>query len=246
MKSLAILGLTLAMALAGCAKFPSNGSTSNTRVHITMTVAGQIKPQYVYIVAIRWAKDDPPFDKDHGPIPVIASPWGNGMFAGRVNMYMRWDSFQFPNYQLYRVTDAIPDDAFPTDGVAYNTNSISQNPPTPIAYVDVTDGGRTLDFDLDMSQIAPSTAEISQIKNLQINFLTMDRVPTGNDSGSKFWDALGNSRSSQDINDFITVPVNRNITYTNSTYLIPGLEISGDVDDPDLDIVDWSVQVSLP
>jgi len=241
MKRLAILGLTL--ALAGCAKFPSNGSTQNTKVHFSMTVAGTIKPQYVYVVAIRWAKTDPPFDPDHGPIPVIASPWGNGIVAGRCNVYMRWDSFQFPNYQMYRFSDAIPDDQFPTNGQAYNTNPVQQQP--PINYVDVTDGGRTIEFDLDMSQIAPSTAEIPQIRDLQVNFLTMDRVPQGGDSGSKVWDALGNT-TVFDSNDFITVSVDRNGTYSNSTVPLPGLEPSGDVADPDLDIVDWKIQVIRP
>ena len=75
MKKLGILGL--ALIAAGCAKFPGTGEGANTRVHITMTVAGHIKPNYIYVVAIRWAKDDPPFDQDHGPIPVLTQPWGN-------------------------------------------------------------------------------------------------------------------------------------------------------------------------
>ncbi|MCC7229405.1 MAG: hypothetical protein IT203_03360 [Fimbriimonadaceae bacterium] len=243
MKSVALL--IVGLLLAGCAKFPGSGATgNNTRVKITMTVAGVIKPNYIYVVAVRWAKANPPFDQNRGPIPVIASPWGNGIVAGRANIMMRWDAFQSPNYQLFRFTDPIPDNQFPTDGVAY----LTQNVPIgiPLDYTDLVANGKTLEFTLDMSQIAPSTAEIPQIRSLQINFLTMDRVPQGNDNGSKFWDALGNGSSPSEIDNFLTIPVDRNGSYSNASNPDNFTEPQGDVPDPDLDIVNWTVQVIRP
>lgn len=239
MKGLFLAGLVL---LAGCAKFPNGGASQNTRVHFKMTVAGRIKPNYIYIVAIRWAKDNPPFDQNRGPIPVIASPWGNGFVAGRANVFMRWDSFQVPNYQMFRFTDPIPDDQVPANQ-SYLTNW--QREKDPIDFVDVPDQGRTIEFDLDMSQIAP-TGQVADIKSLQVNFLTMDRIPQGNDNGGKFYDALGNTRLPSGIDDFVTIPVDRNGIYNNTSGLFQGVEITGDVDDPDLDITDWEIQVTLP
>ena len=47
----------LTLVLAGCAKFPDGGATGgNTQVKFSMTVAGRIKPNYIYVVAVRWAK----------------------------------------------------------------------------------------------------------------------------------------------------------------------------------------------
>ena len=245
MKTIALA--LLALLLAGCAKFPGGASAgNNTRVKFTMTVAGVIKPNYIYVVAIRWAKNNPPFDQNRGPIPVIASPWGNGIVAGRANVYMIWDAFQSPNYQMRRFTDPIPDDQFPVDGQAYLTNKVVEAP--PLNYTDVTESSHTLEFELDMSQIAASTGDIPLIRNLQINFLTMDRIPQGSDGGSKFWDALGAGSSPSEIDRFITIPVDRNGMYVNGSGGNPDAvnEISGDVQDPDLDIVNWSVQVTRP
>ncbi|MBN9501704.1 MAG: hypothetical protein BGO01_15465 [Armatimonadetes bacterium 55-13] len=241
MKSLWALALS-GLMVAGCAKTPANGVGANTRIHITMTVAGQIKPNYVYIVAIRWAKSNPPFDQERGPIPVIASPWGNGFVAGRANVFMRWDSFQAQPYQMFRFTNPIPDDQVPQDE-PYLTNWVQEA--DPINYVDVTDGGSTLDFELDLSQIAPS-GEVASMKALQINFLTMDRVPTGGDSGGKYYDGLGDTRTPSGINKFLTIPLDRNYTYTRTDNPEFIEEPTGDVSDPDLDIKDWSVKVTLP
>jgi len=241
MKRLAVAAI--ALAALGCAKFPGTGAGANTRIHVTMTVAGHIKPNYIYVVAFRWAKTDPPFDPDHGPIPIITSPWSNGIVAGRANVFVQWDSFKQPNYEVDRFTDPVPDNAFPGN-TPYLTHYIATG--VPINYVDPGDNGNTIEFDLDLSQIAPSNAEIPQLRNLQINFLTMDRVPQGGDSGSKIWDALGTATSNFGVNDFITVSLDRNGTYSNSTLPLPNLEPIHDVPDPDLDIKDWSVQISLP
>jgi hypothetical protein len=235
----------LTLVLAGCAKFPDGGATGgNTQVKFSMTVAGRIKPNYIYVVAVRWAKDNPPFDQNRGPIPIIAAPWGNGMVAGRANVFVKWDSFQSPEYQIFEFTDPIPDNQAPVDGQAYLTNWTIKG--FPLNPRDVGENDRVIEFTLDLSQIAQNVGDIPLIRTLQVNFLTMDRVPQGNDSGTKFWDGIGDNNSVFDVNNFILVSLDQNNVYSNNTVPLPGLETPGDVPDPDLDIVDWSIQVTRP
>ncbi len=240
-----LLLLLVAVVITGsCAKFPSSGVPGgNTQVRFRMTVAGRIKPGYIYVVAIRWSKNINPVDPNRGPWPVITSPWGNGMVAGRANVYVKWDTFQSPEYQAWEFTDAIPDDEFPGSG-PYMTQS--QFKGIPLNTLDVTENGRTLDFTLDMSQIAENPSDIPLIRVLQVNFLTMDRVPQDPDSGSKIWDGLGLNSSVFDANNFIQFSVDASNTYNNSSGPFQGREQTGDTPDPDLDIVDWSVQVIRP
>ena len=246
MKKLLLLALA-GMVAGSCAKFPDGGAAgNNTQVRFRMTVAGQIKPNYVYIVAIRWAKDATPFDQERGPIPVIASPWGNGFVAGRANVFVRWDQFQSPAYQAFEFTDEIPDNSPPVNGEAYLRQWAFKSIPLNTLDVDTENGGRTIEFTLDMSQIAQSAGDIPLIRALQVNFLTMDRVPQDPDSGSKFWDGLGNNDSVFDANDFIQFSVDQANAYSNSSGIFADREPTGDTPDPDLDIVDWSVQVIKP
>lgn len=245
MKKLLLLALA-GMVVGSCAKFPDGGAAgNNTQVRFRFTVAGEIKPNYVYIVAIRWSKNANPIDPNRGPFPVIASPWGNGFVAGRANVFVRWDQFQSPAYQAFEFTDAIPDDQFPVNGTAY---MVAEPRPKgiPLNVLDYEPGTRTLEFTLDMSQIAPTPADIPLIRALAVNFLTMDRVPRDPDNGSKFWDGLGANDSVFDANDFITFSVDQANTYSNTQGIFEDREPTGDVIDPDLDIVDWSVQVIRP
>lgn len=245
----ALILAALALVAAGCAKFPDNGASGgNTQIRFSMTVRGRIKPNYIYVVAIRWAKDNPPFDRERGPIPVIAQPWGNGIVAGRANVYVKWDAFQSPEYQIFEFLDPIPDDQFPDD-----------DPPPPPPYLmdtavkgiplnvtDIGENSRTIEFTLDLSQIAQNAGDIPLLRNLQVNFLTMDRVPQSGDSGSKVWDGIGDNGSIFDINNFLEISLDQNRIYTNATYQLPNIEPIGDTPDPDLDIENWAIQVTRP
>lgn len=213
------------MILTGCAKVPPGGGLPGSkRLVFKMTVQGEIKPSYVYIVALRPSKEANPATQ--GPIPVIAPPWGNGFVAGNATHFVRWDPAQSPRYILYQFRDVDLFDFFQL-GV-------------PVNFVDILPGTRTLQFELDLTQIAP--VDTAQFQSLQVNFLTMDRVPQGN-SGTKNWDALGNSTLPSEINEFITVPLRTSATYDNARY--GGLEPSNDAPDPDLEITDFSVEVRL-
>jgi len=216
------------LAASSCAKFPANGvGTGTKRVIFTMTMAQPINPNFVYLVAMHASTDANPTTQ--GPIPVISQPWGNGFVAGTVDLFVRWDPLTSPNYLVYRFQDANLTQYFQTG--------------TPINSTPVNTGDNRIQFELDINQIASSTAVAPQLQSLQVNFLTMDRVPQGADSGGKTYDALGNTQLPSEINDFVVIPLNRSAVYNNSNFA--NLEPSGDTPDPRLDIVNWSVEVRV-
>lgn len=214
----------LVIVPSGCARFPdSGGGPGAKRLIFTVRMAAEINPNYVYVVAFNPSTEMNPTVT--GPIPVIAPPWGNGFVAGTATHFVRWDSFQSPRYQVFAFTNATLLEFFAI-GV-------------PVAYVDVPPGGRQLRFELDLSQIAGGIPP-ENLKSLQLNFLTMNVVPQGT-GGDKTWDALGNSLLPSGVNEFIKIPLTQSGSYSNTTFL--DLEPAGDVADPALDIVDWTIEV---
>lgn len=213
------------LALAGCAKLPDTATGgASTRLAFTITLAREVNPNYVYMVALRPSTDDNPTEQ--GPIPVIAPPWGNGFVAGTVTHFVSWANVQSPRYLLYRFRDALLIDYFALGA--------------PVNYVDVLPGGKELRFEIDLTQIAPDAATAALYRSLQFNILTNDRIPQGA-AGSKVWDALGDGRLASEINTPITISLRNSRTFDNAGFL--NLEPNGDVADPDLDIVDWKVEV---
>lgn len=218
------LGILAALFCAGCAKFPDAVvGPGSQRIVFRVTVEREINPAFVYIVALRPTVEENPTDS--GPIPVIAPPWGNGFVAGNCTHFVRWDPTQSPRFLVYRFRDASLLDYFPT-GV-------------PIRVTEVVPGDRQIEFELDLTQIsdAPET-----LRNLQVNFLTMDRVPQGS-TGSKNWDALGDGRLPSGLNQWVTIPLRTSGRYDNAR--LGGIEPDRDAPDPDLEIVDFSVEVFL-
>jgi hypothetical protein len=209
-----------------CAKFPANGvGTSTKRVIFTMTTAAPINPNYVYIVAIHASEDVNPTTQ--GPIPIISQPWGNGFVAGTVDLFVRWDPLTSPNYLIYRFQDV-------------NLTQYIQVG-VPINSTPVNTGDNKIQFELDINQIASSVPQAALLKSLQVNFLTMNRVPQGTDPGSKVYDALGNTQDPTQINDFVVIPLDQPGVFNNARF--SNLEPTGDTPDPALDITDWSVEV---
>lgn len=220
------LGALSSAGLAGCAKYPSSTLASGSRIICTMTVNGQINPNYVYIFAFQPLNITNPTTQ--GPIPVIAPPWGNGFVAGNCTYFVRWDPTTSPRYTIYKFQDTLLTQYFAIGA--------------PINSVDVTAGGKVLQFELTLAQIAGSAQEAAGYQTLQMNLLTMNKVPQGADSG-KVWDALGDGNTASGINQFVNIPLTSSSLYNNARF--GNLEPSGDCADPDLDIVDWSIQVIL-
>lgn len=141
---------------------------------------------------------------------------------------MLWDPTAATAYTVQKFVDpAVLDSWFPIG--------------TPILTTPVTVGSRRIGFELDLAQLFPLQAERDALRSMQVNIMTMDRVPQS--GSSKLWDALGDSTQSTSINDYLLIPLRTSALYNNSRS--GNLEPTGDVSDPQLDISDWSVEVKL-
>lgn len=215
------------LLIDGCAKFPSeSGGDGSTRVIFEFEMDGPINPNFVYIVAMNPSTEDLPTTT--GPIPVIAPPWGNGFVEGNATHFVRWDTSQSPRYLIFRFTDASL------------INYIERG--VPVNYLELEPNGKRLRFEIDLTQIAADKTEADSFRTLQVNFLTMDRVPQGSQT-DKSWDALGNGNNPGEVNEFVNIPLKTSGVYDNRRF--SDLEPRNDNPDPALDIVDWSVEVRL-
>lgn len=231
-----ILGLGLALTLAaGCAKFPKEGvGTSTKRLVFNLTYEGEVKENYLYHVAIYPSTELNPTDQ--GPIPVLASPWGNGFVAGNVRYFVRWSSVQSPQFIIYRFEDANLIN-FREVGIPINFNQVPPDDPGNPNQIE----RRVLRFEIDLDQIATTSAEADTYRSLLVNIISVESL--GGGSGTRAWDALGNSTDPSGVNQWVRIPLNTSRTYRNEDF--PGLERRGDVADPSLDLIDWAVEVRL-
>jgi len=230
MKRLLVLLIVL---VCGCAKFPGTNEKRTTRIVFSMTVDGDLRPDYVYRVAMNFTTEAPPTTQ--GPIPVVRAPWGNGYVAGTATNFVDWNPNRYP----------------PNGYALYEFRGGDLNTPVQIGVPVLADvvqqGGRTLRFTLDLTQLGLTDAQIQALKYVQVNFLSMDRIPTGGDPGTKFWDALGDSTTISGIDEWVDVPLYLSGSYSNVQGINNrGLEPRGDCPDPSLDIVGWSIDVQLP
>lgn len=224
----------VALVFGGCARFPDGGGEGlTTRLIFTMEVDGVLRTgsepgsggaPYVYIIALRLSKEINPTDE--GPIPVVV-PSGNGFVAGNATHFIIWNPLASPSYQIWRFLDEELND-YVQIGV-------------PINFVPVQTAGNRLEFEVDLSQLVP-VSEVPEYRSVQVNFLTMNNTNTS--GGGRLWDALGDSADPSQINSFFTVPLTFSQLYDNAR--AGGIEPQGDVIDPDLDIIDWSIEVRLP
>ncbi|MBL8068585.1 MAG: hypothetical protein JNM28_09050 [Armatimonadetes bacterium] len=232
MKQLAVL-ISLAILMAGCAKFPGSGTVGNTkRLVFKLRVDGQLRTgqgtgqsglPYVYVIALNLSKSDIPTTT--GPIPVVI-PGGNGIVAGEVTHFILWNPLAQPQYQIFQFSDSTLNTYFQT-GV-------------PVVYTPTNEGDRELQFEVDLSQLV-AAGTIDDYKSVQINFLTMNNTNTS--GGGRVWDALGDGNIPTQVNSPLTVRLNSSQVYNNQNQILT--EPQGDAADPDLDIVDWSVEVRI-
>jgi len=241
LRKLVVVLFVAALAfLPGCAVTPPGvASATGPQLLITMTVAGQINPQFYYFVVINNAGDP---NGANGPGPVIAPPWGNGFVAGAATHFIEYhQSLPVDGYEVFEFLPGTNLQQYTALGVP------SQDTP-------VQAGSSSIEFKIPLAQLATPTIAAPSISSLQINFITTDRLPVNpNDTSPKLFDALGNSNyGSGEINDYITINSQQAATYSNS---LDAIEPTGDVQqtngnggytnfvEPDLDISNWSVQV---
>jgi hypothetical protein len=209
----------IAALVSGCARFPEGvAPVTGRRIIITLTVAGEINPNYYYYAAFDTSGTATP-----GSLPVVARPWGNGWGTGNITHYVLYDQFQPQGYGLYR----IPPDT-QLLGKEYLGTPVSLTRPLP--------GTNSLQFTIALDQLATTDQPVEDIDLVNINFITTDVVPLDdNYPGPKYYDALGELG-----NDFLTISVRTSQTYSNSQTPI---EQSDDVRIPDLDIIGWTIEV---
>lgn len=216
---LSVIALSAAV-ISGCARFPDDATpVTGKRLIITMNVAGEIDPNYHYYVAFDTSGSVTP-----GPLPVVGPPWGNGWGTGNITNYVVYDQLQPQGgYGVYRI---VP-----------GTNllgSVYVGP--PISSMTPPAGANQLRFTIDIGQLATDTLPAADINVININFITTDVVPLDpNYPGPKYYDGLGAQG-----NNFLTISVVTNQTYTNSQSNVEG---PGDVPIPNLDIIDWTIEV---
>ncbi len=219
-KALLPSAIALGLITAGCANFPDNATpTTGTRLIITMTVAGDIDPNYHYFVAFDTSGRVSP-----GPLPVVGPPWGNGWGTGSITNYVVYDAAQSQGgYGVYRITSGTN-----LLGNVYIGPPVNFNIP-PL-------GTNRLQFTIDLGQLATPTVPDPSLGLININFITTDVIPIDpNYSGPKFFDGLGPTG-----NNFITISTNTSQVFSNSQ---TNIESGGDVPVPNLDIVDWSIEI---
>jgi hypothetical protein len=234
-RSLILLVLVaLALSVGGCAKYPPQGSVGTSpRLVFDMAVDGKLRTglgagesglPYIYIIALRLSTDENP--TTDGPLPVVV-PGGNGFVAGNCTHYIKWDPLDSPQFKIWKFNDSTMNDRTVIG--------------TPVIYTPVTNGDKTMHFELDLNQLV-ANADVPNIKSVQVNFLTMS---TDNPSvASRPWDALGDGRIISEVNRPALVRLRTaGITNASTTGIT---EPKGDVVDPDLDIVNWQVEVRLP
>jgi hypothetical protein len=188
-----------------------------------MTVAGVIAPENFYYLALDASGDD-----SSGPVPVFGPPWGNGWGTGRITHYVRIRGGQAEVYLIRPGTNLL-------ESVFLGR---------PFDYRPSTDSGMPLTVTLDLNTIVPTSSNVTFIN---VNYIATDRVDVDpRFTGPKLVDAFGDTQTR-----FISIPIATNRVFTNLDFPTP-IERSGDVllvpdrvpaTAPDLDIVDWRIEV---
>jgi hypothetical protein len=219
----ALAGALLLALLGGCARSPGGAAAQPLRqLILQLTVAGRIQPNLFYFIAL-----DVTGDQSKGPLPVVGPPWGNGFVTGEVTHFVRIQGGQAQVFHVLPNTNLLQ---FESLGRPFDF----QLPPA----------ANTASVTLDLDTIVPPTGGPSSIN---VNMIATDIVPLDPQfPGPKLVDAFGPSG-----NQFVTIPIFSSRVFTNhdfSTLLEPANDVLRapsltTVDAPDLDIVDWRIEV---
>ena len=227
--TLTFFAVAAAIWLTGCARYPAETARSGKQLVITMKVAGRISPtdssdptvRRYYFIAI-----DNDASNLTGPWAVVVPPFGgNGWVTSAdaarsigLTSFISYDPLSPQGY----VYDVLPGSFF------LNTSS----PQSPVRW-EIADGGWAIRVTVDFEQMATTSIKADDIRQLDINFITTNQLALNPDYTypEREWDSLGPSGQ-----DFVSIDTTSDRTYGS-------VDDSGDVTDPDLDIVFWQVQV---
>lgn len=217
------------IALSGCARYPSTPIASGKQIVITMRMAGRISSsdaedpsiKRYYFIAI-----DNDADQNTGPWSVIAPPFGgNGWVTSA-------DAAHSIGLTSYFVLD--PDDpSGSVYGVLPGSYFLNTTAPRPPIRFEIIESGATMRVTIDMNQLATSNIPVGNINQLNINLITTNQLavnPSYTYPGRQ-WDSLGAGGQ-----EYVNVD-------TSQTRIWSDDDEQGDVNDPDLDIVHWTIEV---
>jgi hypothetical protein len=205
---------------------------------------------YLYFVAIRATPDLNPEDQ-FAPTPVVMPNSPNGFVAGSPTHFIAVDT-QNPNsaepFVLYRFSkqSEVPNPSDPTNPI--NLSSFARTTRGRIVnFQRLDEDPSVIQFDVFVSQLADTDAEARQLLTLQVNMMSMTRLSTGA-GGFLALDSMGDNRVPSEFNRYIKVDLRQDGVINNTSGITTGVEPRDDVyptgvTDPDLDIVDWSIEV---
>jgi hypothetical protein len=251
-----------ALFLAGCARSPQTqtGTTRGKIAVFTLTYRGPVnidrQPQGNYYFVLINRTDDP---SDFGPGIALQPPFaGNGIgaafqgdgqgFVGLVRYERNLSTIG--GLQVEASTDAAGNLVNPTT-LSYRGFNIL-GPPDRIISVPTQGGSpNVISFQLDLSRLPNPNAQF-----MQVNVISTNIVPQNtSENVQRDWDALGDNTTTGNINDPFTLNTTQNAVYTNAQRISTSREPAGDVrsgqfggtvDDPSLDLVDWTIQIRDP
>jgi len=222
MRVVKIIILAAALMATGCANSPPGSVSGGRRLVVQMQVAGEIRSDYYYYFAIDTSGN--PLD---GPEAVVGPP--NGWGAGKITHYVQVHGGAF---SLWKVLGTAP---------RLNDQNIGQ--PRNFAFP----APNTLWFVIDLDQLDLPPPPIGSSQTIEVNFITTDdgSIPNPGQVIPRRWDALGDLSSST----FFSLPLIPGASFSNGS--AGGIETEGDVqdearnvvDNPNLDIVDWSIEL---
>jgi hypothetical protein len=222
---LSVVNLAVALLVSGCARTPAGAVRAPARqLVLDLTVAGRIQPNLQYYLALDLGPDP-----NTGPLPVVGPPWGNGWGTGSITHYVVIRGGQALVFRFRPGTNLLATEPL--------GRPFDFRPPTPAA-----PGRVIVTLDLD-TLVTPAT----EVPTFTYNIIATDMTPLDPQfPGPKLVDAFGRSG-----NQFVTLSALQNRVFANDD-LSPPVEPPDDVfrapdltaaPVPDLDIVDWRVEI---
>lgn len=260
----ALAGVLCALCLAGCARSPetTTGTTRGKVAVFTLTYRGALnidrQPQgNYYFVLINRTNDR----SENGPTIALQTPYaGNGIGAAAFGNGQGFVGFVRYERNLSTIGGLQVDASTDASGNLVNPTTLSYRgfnvlgPPDRIISIPSQGGDpKVISFQLDLGRLPNPNAEL-----MQVNFISTNIVPQGVEVVQRDWDAIGDNAAVDGINTVnnpITISTTQNAIYSNAQQTGPSREPEGDVrsgaggpivDDPSLDLVDWTIQIRDP
>lgn len=226
-----IIGSALLSTLLGCAKFPATKGTSGKQLVVTLKVRGTISPvdsQSANVLRHYFIAFDNENNPNVGPLAALYPPYGG---TGWVTSQNAQNSVGLTSFIQY--------DAANPQGLLYGVLPgsffLNRTQPQPPINYEVIEGGSTIKFIVDLSQLATASIAVDEITQINVNFITTNSLPNANElDPTRQIDGLGPSGQ-----DYVTIDTTTDRIFQGTDTDAPNLAPS----DPDLDIVAWTIEV---